>query len=85
MTCYFRIFPIQTFQIQTFFNCHILDLPSFRCFLKNQVTEEDLYKYSGIFMVNGVTIGNIKGGLVSETFSHLQQIYGLPSTHELFY
>ena len=44
-----------------FFNFHILNLPTFRCFLKNQVTEEDLYKYSGIFMVNGVTIGNIKG------------------------
>ena len=32
-----------------------------RCFLKNQISEEDLYKYSGIFMVNGVTVGNIKG------------------------
>ena len=33
-----------------------------RCFLKNQVTEEELHHYAGIFMVNGVSIGNpIKG------------------------
>ena len=32
-----------------------------RCFLKNQLSEEELYKYAGIFMVNGATIGSSKG------------------------
>jgi len=46
-----------------------------RCFLKNQVTEEDLFKYAGIFMVNGVTIGNVKGPAYGKAlypvFSHI--------------
>ena len=32
-----------------------------RCFLKNQITEEELHHYSGIFTVNGVNIGSAKG------------------------
>ena len=43
--------------------------------MKNQVTEDDLYKYSGIFMANGVTIGNVKGPAYGKAlypiFSHI--------------
>lgn len=34
-----------------------------RCFMKNEVSEEELHKYAGIFMVNGVTVGNAKGAI----------------------
>lgn len=32
-----------------------------RCFLKNQITEEELHNLSGIFLANAATIGNAAG------------------------
>lgn len=42
------------------FQMDVIEFLRSRCFMKNRVTEEELHKMVGIFLVNGVTIGNPK-------------------------